>query len=97
METVIWTKGIPVCNVPGTLTHGASNLAEHVMFLALALAKRYRELLTSIEERRIGGPSSYVLPIDGMNSLATTAGLLSSPVAFEQVAATQFENSWFED
>jgi D-3-phosphoglycerate dehydrogenase len=32
-------RGIPVCNVPATLTHGGSDVAEHVIFLALALAK----------------------------------------------------------
>lgn len=54
-------KGIPVCNVPATLTHGGTSVAEHVMFLALALAKRYREGLASIRARRIGVPSPYVL------------------------------------
>jgi lactate dehydrogenase-like 2-hydroxyacid dehydrogenase len=41
-------KGIPVCNVPASLTHGGEDVAEHVMFLALALAKRYRESLESL-------------------------------------------------
>ena len=55
-------KGIPVCNVPGkVLTHGGTNVAEHVMFLALALAKRYREGLASFGARRIGQPGSHVL------------------------------------
>jgi phosphoglycerate dehydrogenase-like enzyme len=54
-------KGIPVCNVPAALTHGGSDVAEHVMFLALALAKRYREALLSLEGRRIGVPSTQVL------------------------------------
>jgi phosphoglycerate dehydrogenase-like enzyme len=54
-------RGIPVCNVPATLTHGGSDVAEHVMFLALALAKRYREALISLDTRRIGAPSTHVL------------------------------------
>jgi phosphoglycerate dehydrogenase-like enzyme len=54
-------RGIPVCNVPATLTHGGEDVAEHVMFLALALAKRYREALPSLEARRIGVPSTHVL------------------------------------
>ncbi len=54
-------RGIPVCNVPATLTHGGTNVAEHVMFLALALAKRYREGLASLGARRIGEPSTHVL------------------------------------
>jgi phosphoglycerate dehydrogenase-like enzyme len=54
-------RGIPVCNVPAKLTHGGQDVAEHVMFLALALAKRYREALPSLQARRIGLPSTYVL------------------------------------
>jgi phosphoglycerate dehydrogenase-like enzyme len=54
-------RGIPVCNVPATLTHGGEDVAEHVMFLALALAKRYREAMLSLEARRIGVPSTHVL------------------------------------
>jgi phosphoglycerate dehydrogenase-like enzyme len=54
-------RGIPVCNVPATLTHGGSDVAEHVMFLALALAKRYREAVVSLGARRIGAPSTHVL------------------------------------
>lgn len=55
------TRGIPVCNVPAALTHGGSDVAEHVMFLALALAKRYREAVASLGARRIGAPSTHVL------------------------------------
>jgi phosphoglycerate dehydrogenase-like enzyme len=55
------TRGIPVCNVPATLTHGGEDVAEHVMFLTLALAKRYREALASLGARRIGVPSTRVL------------------------------------
>jgi phosphoglycerate dehydrogenase-like enzyme len=55
------TKGIPVCNVPASLTHGGEDVAEHVMFLALALAKRYREALVSVGARRVGTPSTHVL------------------------------------
>jgi phosphoglycerate dehydrogenase-like enzyme len=54
-------KGIPVCNVPAALTHGGEDVAEHVMFLALALAKRYREAVVSLGARRIGSPSTHVL------------------------------------
>jgi phosphoglycerate dehydrogenase-like enzyme len=54
-------QGIPVCNVPAALTHGGSDVAEHVMFLALALAKKYREALISLSARRIGAPSTHVL------------------------------------
>jgi phosphoglycerate dehydrogenase-like enzyme len=54
-------KKIPVCNVPASLTHGGNDVAEHVMFLALALAKRYREALVSLGARRIGTPSTHVL------------------------------------
>lgn len=54
-------KGIPVCNVPASLTHGGEDVAEHVMFLALAVAKRYRESVPSLDARRIGVPSTHVL------------------------------------
>jgi phosphoglycerate dehydrogenase-like enzyme len=54
-------RGVPVCNVPATLTHGGNDVAEHVMFLVLALAKRYREALDSLGARRIGQPSTHVL------------------------------------
>jgi len=54
-------RQIPVCNVPASLTHAGNDVAEHVMFLALALAKRYREGLVSLGARRIGTPSTHVL------------------------------------
>jgi phosphoglycerate dehydrogenase-like enzyme len=54
-------RQIPVCNVPATLTHAGNDVAEHVMFLALALAKRYREALVSLGARRVGTPSTHVL------------------------------------
>jgi phosphoglycerate dehydrogenase-like enzyme len=54
-------KKIPVCNVPASLTHAGNDVAEHVMFLALALAKRYREALVAIGTRRVGTPSTHVL------------------------------------
>jgi phosphoglycerate dehydrogenase-like enzyme len=54
-------REIPVCNVPARLTHGGEDVAEHVMFLTLALAKRYREALVSLEGHRIGAPSTHVL------------------------------------
>jgi phosphoglycerate dehydrogenase-like enzyme len=54
-------RKIPVCNVPASLTHAGNDVAEHVMFLALALAKRYREALASLGARRVGTPSTHVL------------------------------------
>lgn len=54
-------KQIPVCNVPASLTHAGNDVAEHVMFLALALTKRYREALISLGARRVGTPSTHVL------------------------------------
>lgn len=54
-------RGIPVCNVPASLTHGGEDVAEHVMFLALAVAKRYREAVAALGARRIGTPSTRVL------------------------------------
>ena len=54
-------RKIAVCNVPASLTHGGNDVAEHVMFLMLALAKRYRDALVSLGTRRIGTPSTHVL------------------------------------
>jgi phosphoglycerate dehydrogenase-like enzyme len=68
-------KGIPVCNVPAGLTHGGEDVAEHVMFLALALAKRYREAQAALAARRVGTPSTYVLrgKVLGLVGLGRTA------------------------
>lgn len=68
-------KGIAVCNVPASLTHGGEDVAEHAMFLMLAAAKRYREALTFLEARRIGSPSTHVLrgKVLGLVGLGRTA------------------------
>jgi phosphoglycerate dehydrogenase-like enzyme len=70
------SKGIAVCNVPASLTHGGEDVAEHVMFLALALAKKYREAATSLGSRRIGQPSTHVLrgKVLGLVGLGRTGG-----------------------
>jgi phosphoglycerate dehydrogenase-like enzyme len=69
-------RGIPVCTVPATLTHGGEDVAEHMMFLALALAKQYREALASLAARRIGVPSTHVLrgKVLGLVGLGRTGG-----------------------
>lgn len=54
-------RGIPVCNVPAEVAGSGVHVAEHVMFLALALAKRYREGLASLQERRVGQPLTSAL------------------------------------
>ena len=41
-------------------------------------------------------PSIGVEAIAEMNRFATAVGLLSSPVPYEQVVATQFRNVWSE-
>jgi phosphoglycerate dehydrogenase-like enzyme len=68
-------RGIPVCNVPASLTHGGEDVAEHVMFLALALAKRYRDAVASLGARQIGVPSTQVLrgKVFGLIGLGRTA------------------------
>jgi phosphoglycerate dehydrogenase-like enzyme len=68
-------RGIPVCNVPASLAHGGEDVAEHVMFLALALAKRYREAVASLGARQIGVPSTQVLrgKVFGLIGLGRTA------------------------
>lgn len=54
-------RGIPVCNVPAEVSEGGFAVAEHVMFLALALAKRYREGLDALRARRVGQPLTTAL------------------------------------
>jgi phosphoglycerate dehydrogenase-like enzyme len=68
-------RKISVCNVPASLTHGGEDVAEHVMFLALALAKRFREALVSLNERRVGTPSTHVVrgKVFGLVGLGRTA------------------------
>jgi len=41
-------------------------------------------------------PPISIEAIDGMNRFATAVGLLSSPVSYEQVVATQFRSLWSE-
>jgi phosphoglycerate dehydrogenase-like enzyme len=48
-------KGIPVCNIPRDLLR-EPYVAEHAMFLILALAKRFRETQESLRNRRTGEP-----------------------------------------
>ncbi len=48
-------KGIPVCNIPRELLR-EPYVAEHAMFLILALAKRFRETQQSLHHRRSGAP-----------------------------------------
>jgi len=68
-------KGIPVCNVPASLTHGGEDVAEHAMFLMLAAAKKYRESQAALGARRIGSPSTQVLrgKVLGLVGLGRTA------------------------
>lgn len=68
-------KGIPVCNIPASLTHGGEDVAEHAMFLMLAVAKKYREALASLSARRIGSPNTHVLrgKVLGLVGLGRTA------------------------
>ncbi len=69
-------KNIFVCHVPASLTHGGEDVAEHVMFLALALAKRYKDALSSLGAHRIGQPSTHVLrgKVLGLVGLGRTGG-----------------------
>jgi len=68
-------RGVPVCNVPASLTHGGEDVAEHAMFLLLAAAKKYREAEISLGARRIGAPSTQVLrgKVLGLVGLGRTA------------------------
>ena len=56
------------------------------------------ELMGRILERdaEFYRPSISTEAIDGMNRFATAVGLLSSPVSYEQIVATQFRNLWSE-
>jgi phosphoglycerate dehydrogenase-like enzyme len=70
-------KGIPVCNIPRELLQ-EPYVAEHTMFLILALAKRYREAQESLRTRRTGQPLTHGLvgKTLGLIGLGRTAGPL---------------------
>lgn len=53
-------KGIPVCNIPRDLLR-EPYVAEHAMFLILALAKRFGETQESLRNRRTGQPLTHGL------------------------------------
>ena len=56
------------------------------------------KLMTQILERdrEFYRPAISVETITEMNSFATASGLLSHPVPYEQVVATQFQSLWSE-
>lgn len=49
-------KGIYVANVPGTGTGNAFSVAEHTVFLMLALARRLPEAQENVQRRLLGSP-----------------------------------------
>ncbi len=53
------SRGIPVCNV--ITTHGAHAVAEHALFLILAVAKGYPECARNVARRVLGSPLTYRL------------------------------------
>jgi len=78
-------KGIPVCNIPRDLLREPS-VAEHAMFLILALAKRFRESQQALRSRRIGEPLTHglqgrTLGLVGLGRVATP--LIGMAQAFE--------------
>jgi phosphoglycerate dehydrogenase-like enzyme len=50
------SKGVPVCHVPAEHTSGGVYVAEHALFLMLAVAKRYKESQKSFQTRTVGLP-----------------------------------------
>jgi phosphoglycerate dehydrogenase-like enzyme len=85
-------KGIPVCNIPRDLLR-EPYVAEHAMFLILALAKRFRESQESLRTHRTGEPLTHglqgkTLGLVGLGRTATP--LIHMARAFEmQVCAVK--------
>jgi phosphoglycerate dehydrogenase-like enzyme len=55
------SKGIYVARVPSDQTGSTRVVAEHTMFLMLALAKRYKQAVTCIAEQRTGVPKTVAM------------------------------------
>ena len=54
-------KGIPVARVPAEVTGADRMVAEHAIFLMLALAKRYKEAAAAVAAGELGLPRTYGL------------------------------------
>jgi D-3-phosphoglycerate dehydrogenase len=54
-------KGIPVCHLPASHTDGGHAVAEHALFLMLALAKCYPASSRSLQEGIVGAPLTRML------------------------------------
>jgi D-3-phosphoglycerate dehydrogenase len=54
-------KGIPVCHLPARMTDGGHAVAEHALFLILALAKCYPISNQSFDEQVVGAPLTTLL------------------------------------
>jgi phosphoglycerate dehydrogenase-like enzyme len=52
-------KGVYVARVPPEVAGASRDVAEHALFLLLALAKRYRQSVASLEARVVGSPKTY--------------------------------------
>jgi len=55
------SKGIVVCTVPAHVSGSGAAIAELIMFLLLALAKRYPDLQVALREGRMGKVDTYGL------------------------------------
>ncbi len=55
------SRGIPVANVPSSETGNSVSVAEWVVFLMLALARRHPEAAEAFRERKLGEPVGTVL------------------------------------
>lgn len=54
-------RGIHIARVPSDQTGSTRVVAEHTLFLMLALAKRYKEAAASLEQRKTGAPKTMAL------------------------------------
>jgi phosphoglycerate dehydrogenase-like enzyme len=55
------SKNLLVCNVPAPVSGSGTMVAEHIMFLMLALARRYREAQQVLARGEMGSPESHEL------------------------------------
>jgi phosphoglycerate dehydrogenase-like enzyme len=72
-------RRIHVARIPPEATGSNRQVAEHTMFLLLAVAKRYRQASAAIRERRVGWPKTIAL-------LGKTLGMIGVGKTGEELA-----------
>src|SRR5215831_9853259 len=88
-------RGIYVANVPGREgTGNAESVAEHAIFLMLALARKFPFAMANVKHRRFGAPLSTALQgktvaILGVGSIGTEVAKRLAPFGVRQLGIKQ--------